>query len=107
MTRATLTLVLALILLAAFALGWLAHWAVRRLFRTDPSNLSALERMADALGAAEAERDQAVAWAQAREAELQREIKQLRAELDAAMTGLRNARAELDALRRRLSAEHD
>lgn len=102
MSRTELILVSAALLFAAFALGWLAHWLVRRITRVDQSDLGELERMAKALNEAEELRDQALTWIEAREAELLRDLSQTRAELDAAMDGLRNARAEAEFLRQTL-----
>lgn len=100
MSRTELTLVTAAILLVAFVLGWAAHWLVSRLTRVDQSDLGELERMARALNEAEELRDQAIAWVHEREAELGRQLAQTRAELDAAMSGLRAARQEVERLRR-------
>jgi capsule polysaccharide export protein KpsE/RkpR len=102
MSRTELILVIAGLLFAAFALGWAAHWLVRRITRVDQSDLGELERMAQALNAAEELRDQAITYIEAREAELTRELRQTQAELAAAMDGLRNARAEAEQLRRAL-----
>jgi prophage endopeptidase len=103
MTRTDLILVTAAFLFLAFALGWAAHWLVRRITRVDQSDLGELERMAQSLNEAEEMRDQALAYIDEREAAMTREIKQTRAELDAAMDGLRNARAEAEHLRRLLA----
>lgn len=102
MSRTELILVSATILFLAFALGWFAHWLVRRVTRVDQSDLGELERMAQSLNEAEELRDQALTWIEAREAELLRDLNQTRAELEAAMDGLRNARAETEHLRRAL-----
>lgn len=104
MSRTELILVSAALLFVAFALGWLAQWLVRRITRVDQSDLGELERMAKALNEAEELRDQALTWIEAREAELLRDLGQTRAELDAAMDGLRNARAEAEYLRQALEA---
>lgn len=100
MTRMELTLVTAAILLLAFVLGWAAHWLVNRVTRVDQSDLGELEKMARALNEAEELRDQAITWIEGREAELLRELTQTRAELEAAMSGLRAARQESEYLRR-------
>lgn len=104
MSRTELILVTAVILLVAFALGWFAQWLVRRVTRVDQSDLGELERMAHALNEAEEMRDQAIAYVHEREAALTRELSQTRAELEAAMDGLRNARHETEHLRRALEA---
>lgn len=102
MTRTTLILLTAAFLFLAFALGWAAHWLARRLTRVDRSDLGELERMAQALNEAEDLRDRALAYIEEREAAMTRELNQMRAERDAAMDGLRNARAEAEHLRRAL-----
>ena len=55
--------------------------------------------MAQALHEAEETRDQAIAYIEAREAELQNQLNQTEAELRAAMDGLRDARHEAEELR--------
>ena len=102
MSRTELILVTAAILFLAFALGWAGHWLVRRITRVDQSDLGELERMAQALNEAEELRDRAITYIEDREAQLTRELTQTRAELEAAMDGLRNARAEAEYLRRAL-----
>jgi prophage endopeptidase len=102
MSRTELILVTAAILFAAFALGWFGHWLVRRVTRVDQADLGELERMAQALNEAEDLRDQAITYIQDREAALTRELAQTRAELEAAMDGLRDARHETEYLRRAL-----
>lgn len=104
MSRTELILVSAALLFAAFALGWMVHWFVGRISRVDQSDLGELERMAHALNEAESLRDQAITYIEAREAELTRELAQTRAELEAAMDGLRAARHEAEYLRRALEA---
>ena len=102
MSRFELILVTTIILFAAFALGWFAHWLVNRVTRVDQSDLGELERMAHALNEAEEIRDQAIAYIEAREGELNRQLSQTQAELEAAMDGLRNARHESEYLRQLL-----
>lgn len=102
MSRSELIVVVAVILFVTFALGWAGHWLVRRVTRVDQADLGELERMAQALNEAEDLRDQAIAYVQEREATLTRELAQTRAELEAAMDGLRSARHESEYLRRAL-----
>lgn len=99
MSRTELILVTSVILLVAFALGWFAQWLVRRVTRVDQSDLGELERMAHALNEAEEMRDQAIAYVHEREGALSRELSQTKAELSAAMDGLRTARHEVEHLR--------
>ncbi len=104
MSRLAFILVTAMVLFLAFALGWVAHWLVQRFTRVSHVDLNEIEGMAQALHEAEEIRDQAIAYLDAREAELNRELAQTRAELSAAMDGLRDARHEADTLRRQLEA---
>lgn len=107
MTRLQLIVVISVILFATFALGWFARWLVRRMTRVDQSDLGELERMAHALNEAEDIRDQAIAYVHAREDELTRQLAQTRAELEAAMDGLRAARQESEYLRQALEAREN
>ena len=102
MTRLAFILVTAIILFLAFALGWAAHWLVQRFTRVSQADLNELEAMAQSLHDAEEMRDQAIAYLDAREAELTRDLTQTRAELSAAMDGLREARYENELLRRQI-----
>ncbi|WP_209426040.1 hypothetical protein [Pararhodobacter sp. SW119] len=104
MTRFAFILVTAAILFLAFALGWAAQWLMQRFTRVSQADLGELEGMAQALHEAEELRDQAIAYLDAREAELTRELTQTRAELSAAMDGLRAARHENEMLRRQSEA---
>jgi len=103
MTRFAFILVTAIVLFLAFALGWGAHWLMQRFTRVTQADLNELEGMAQALHEAEEMRDQAIAYLDAREAELTRDLTQTRAELGAAMDGLRAARHEAELLRRQLA----
>jgi Skp family chaperone for outer membrane proteins len=89
----------AAILFVAFVTGWFAHWLISRLTRTTRSGLDDLDRMAQEMHRAEEERDQAVAYFQSRESDLQNKLTQTEAELHAAMDGLRAARHEAEELR--------
>jgi prophage endopeptidase len=102
MSRLAFILLTAVVLFLAFALGWAAHWLVQRFTRVSQADLDELEGMAQALHEAEEIRDQAIAYLDAREAELTHELNQTRAELAAAMEGLRDARHESETLRRQL-----
>ncbi|WP_333830527.1 hypothetical protein [Pararhodobacter sp.] len=107
MNRIEFIIVTAIILFVAFALGWFAHWVIFRFTRVTKADLGELERLAQALHEAEETRDQAVAYIHHREEELNRELTQTRAELRAAMDGLREARYEVDLLQRQLEARSD
>lgn len=99
MNRTEFVIATAIILFLAFCLGWFAAWLIHRLTRVSQADMGELEQMAQALHEAEELRDQAVAYVEAREAELVNQINQTEAELRAAMDGLRDARHEAEELR--------
>ena len=99
MNRSEFILATAAILFVAFLVGWFAHWLVSRLSRVSQSDLSELDKMAQALHEAEETRDQAITYLQQREAEMTNQLAQTEAELQAAMDGLRDARQEAEELR--------
>jgi prophage endopeptidase len=99
MNRLEFIVATAIILFVAFALGWFAHWLIHRFVRVPQSDMSELDRMAQALHEAEETRDEAIAWYQHRESDLENRLHQTEAELRAAMEGLREARHEAEDLR--------
>lgn len=99
MNRTELVIATTLILFGMFLLGWAAHWLFRRFNRVGTTNVADLDHMASALHEAEEARDQAIAYMQAREAELTGKLGQTEAELAAAMDGLGEARREAAELR--------
>lgn len=99
MNRLEFIIVIAIILLVAFLLGWVAHWLVARFNQVSSADLNEMEALAKALHDAEETRDQAIAYLQQREAELTGQLSQTEAELRAAMDGLREARHETEELR--------
>lgn len=104
MGRTELVLIMAAILLLAFALGWGGHLLFRRFNRIDTTNVAELDNMASALHEAEETRDEAIAYMQAREAELGGLLGQTQAELKAAMDGLGDSRRESEELRAYIEA---
>ena len=100
MNRTEFLAITAVVLLIAFALGWVACWVVARLGRVTQENMTDLDTMAQQLHDAEEQRNQAIAYLHHREAELEGKIVQTEAELRAAMDGLGEARAEAGNLRR-------
>jgi hypothetical protein len=96
----------AVILFAAFALGWFAGWLVNRFTRVTRADIGELDRMAQALHDAEETRDEALAYLSTREAELESLLAQKDAELRAAMDGLREARQETEGLRDWVERNH-
>lgn len=99
MNRTEFIIVTAIILFAAFALGWFAHWMIHRFAKVTGNEMGEIDRMAQQLHEAEETRDQAITYLQAREAELANQQQQTEAELRAAMDGLRDARQEAEELR--------
>lgn len=99
MNRTEFIIATAIILFAAFALGWFAGWLVNRFTRVTRADIGELDRMAQALHDAEETRDEALAYLSTREAELESLLAQKEAELRAAMDGLREARQEAEGLR--------
>jgi len=99
MNRVEFILATAIILFAAFGLGWFAYWLLHRFTRVTKTEMGELEQMSQDLHDAEETRDQALAFLEQREAELTSQVLQAEAELRAAMEGLRDARAEAEELR--------
>jgi prophage endopeptidase len=81
MNRTEFVIVTALILFVAFALGWATNWLVHRFTRVRQSDLSELDRMAQALHEAELIRDQAIEYVETRERDLTSRLSQAEAEL--------------------------
>ena len=94
----------ALALFAAFAMGWCMHWLWTQLLRGSLPSIEAMTNVTQELLNATAQRDAAreeaaLKEAALKEAELTNLLAQARAERDAAMEGLRQARiSETDRL---------
>lgn len=99
MNRTEFIVATAIILFAAFAIGWFASWLINRFTRVTKADVGELDRMAQALHEAEETRDQAIIYLQQREAEISNQLSQTEAELRATMDGLRDARREAEELR--------
>lgn len=99
MNRTEFITVTAIILFAAFVLGWFASWLIHRLTRPTRADMGELDRMAQQVHEAEDARDNAIAQLEDREAELTRRLRGTEAELRAAMDGLRESRTEVEELR--------
>lgn len=99
MNRTEFITVTAIILLAAFVLGWFASLLVHRLTRSTRADMGELDRMAQQLHEAEEARDQVIAQMEEREAQLRTRLTGSEAELQAAMDGLRESRTEVEELR--------
>ena len=106
MNRMQFVLVTALVLFVAFALGWFTNWLIHRFTRVRQQDLGELDNMAQALHEAEEIRDQAITYVETRERDLTARIKQLEAEVDAAMAGVREARAEAEYYRGQMPGRH-
>jgi len=104
MNRTELIAVTTAVLFVAFCLGWFVSWLLHRFTRIAQNELGEVDHLAQAVHEAEEERDHARAELRARENALTGRINQAEAELQAAMGGLRAARAENEALRDRLEA---
>ncbi len=100
MNRTEFIFATAIVLFVAFLLGWFSYWLVHRFLRaTQSEDMGELDRMAQQLHESEEQRDQAVAYFQQRQADLENRLAQTEAELRAAMDGLRDARQEAEELR--------
>lgn len=99
MNRSEFIIITAVVLFAAFLCGWFAHWLVHRFTRIGEGEMGEVDRLAQQLHEAEETRDEAIAWFQQREQVLQGQLGESRAELKAAMEGLRDARSEAERLR--------
>ena len=99
MNRAQFIIATAIVLFAAFCVGWFANWLVHRFTRVSASDVNELDRMSQELHEAEETRDQAITYLQARESELSNQLAQTEAELRAAMDGLREARRDAEEMR--------
>lgn len=99
MNRTEFITVTAIILFAAFVMGWVACWVVLRLTRPARAGMTELDHMAQQLHEAEEARDAAVAQLEEREADLASRLAGAEEELQAAMDGLRESRVEVEELR--------
>lgn len=106
MNRNEFILVTAIVLLLAFALGWLAHAVIARLRKVTAADMGELETLAQALHDTEEERDRALVMLETREAELEARAAQAEAELRATMEGLRESRQEAEEMRAYIERMH-
>ena len=106
MNRTEFIIATAVVLLAAFALGWFAYWVLHRFTRVAGGDMAEMDRLAQSLHEAEETRDQAILYLEQREAELLNQIAQTEAELRAAMEGLRDARHEAEEMRSYIERMH-
>lgn len=106
MNRTEFIVVTAIILMLAFAAGWLTYWVLHRFTRVAGGDMGEMDRLAQSLHEAEEIRDQAILYLENREAELMNQIAQTEAELRAAMEGLRDARQEAEEMRDYIERMH-
>lgn len=106
MNRTEFIIATAIILLFAFALGWFASWAVSRFTRVAGGDMGEMDDLAQRLHEAEEQREEAIAFLEAREEELTNQIAQTEAELRAAMEGLRDSRQEAEEMRAYIEKMH-
>lgn len=99
MNRTEFIIATAIILFAAFMLGWFASWLIHRLSRVTRAEMGELESMAQQLHDAEEARDSAVDQLEEREAELVSRLSHTASELRAARDELRETHAEIEELR--------
>ncbi|MCV2446741.1 MULTISPECIES: hypothetical protein [Paracoccus] len=99
MNRTEFIVATAIILFAAFLLGWFASWLIHRLSRVTRAEMGELESMAQQLHEAEEARDRAVAELEEREAELVAKLSGVEAELLAVQGELRESTTEIEELR--------
>ena len=99
MNRTEFIIATAIILFAAFMLGWFASWLIHRLSRVTRAEMGELESMAQQLHEAEETRDRAVAELEEREADLVERLSRAESELRAARGELRETHAEIEELR--------
>ncbi|WP_017999335.1 hypothetical protein [Paracoccus sp. N5] len=99
MNRTEFIVATAIILFAAFLLGWFASWLIHRLSRVTRAEMGELESMAQQLHEAEEARDRAVAELEEREAELVAKLSGVEAELLAVQGELRESATEIEELR--------
>lgn len=96
MNRTEFIFATTLVLFGAFLLGWFACWLIGRLTRPAQADLREMTRR---LHKTERDRDTALARHERHEADLTARLTAVQAELDAAMDGLRESRAEIEELR--------
>lgn len=104
MERTELTVIIAVALFAAVALGWVLRWVFDLLNPPPPPEPVADSEWAEYAKACEAQRDDAVARLAEVERDLGNRLTQANAELTAAMDGLGDARREAQTLQAQLDA---
>ena len=83
----------------SFFAGWVLRWVYGGLKRVNSTNMQEIDDLASRLQMAEEEVERITAEYEAQIAEQRKQIIQVQSELEAAMTGLGNARREIEMLR--------
>lgn len=99
MNRNEFIVATAIILFAAFILGWFASWLIHRLSRVTRADMGELENMAQQLHEAEEARDKAVTELEEREADLVAKLGTAESELRATQDQLAESQTEIEELR--------
>ena len=99
MTRDNLIIAIALIMFAAFLLGWFSCWLVGRLTRPGKAELKVLDRLAEDLHAAESALERVTGEGLDREATMHERLAFSAAELATARSALQEASEEIEELR--------
>lgn len=99
MNRNEFIIATAIILFAAFILGWFASWLIHRLGRVTRAEIGDLENMAQQLHDAEEARDSAVTQLEEREADLIAKLGTAEAEVRAAQDQIKEGHSEIEELR--------
>ncbi|TWI34465.1 hypothetical protein [Paracoccus sulfuroxidans] len=99
MSRNEFIVTTAVILFAAFLLGWFASWLINRLTRVTRADLNELEAMAQQLHDSEEAREKAIQQLEDRESELVAKLSSTRSELDATREQLTESQTEIEELR--------
>lgn len=98
MNRTEFITATAVILFAAFVLGWFACWLIHRISRPSRADMSELDRLSQQLHDAEKQRDTALRRLEHAEAGWHRQLTEVEADLERAVTSLAEARAENEKL---------
>lgn len=99
MNRNEFIIATAVILFAAFLLGWIVSALINRFSRVAPQSMDELDRMAQKLHHAEEARDRAILSLETREQELTERLSRTATELRSALDNLRESRTEIEELR--------
>ena len=99
MTRDNLIIAIALVLFAAFLLGWFSCWLVGRISRPGKAELNVLDRLTEDLHEAEAALERLTGEGQDREATMHERLAFSASELTTARGALQEASEEIEELR--------